>query len=163
MARQLYFILSCMADGIRGQPACLWESDGYLGCLLYQQKTEDVGVQLSGAGTVAWLLILSKSTENEFKYAQQRRLSSRSSLVKSITRQSPPGFALFTFFFLLFRAVPVAYGGSQARGGIVAGRHHSYSNARSEPYLRPTPQLTATPDPEPAERGQGWNLRPHGS
>ena len=44
----------------------------------------------------------------------------------------------------------MAYGGSQAMGliGVVAaGLRHSYSNARSEPHLRPTPQLTATPDP----------------
>ena len=59
----------------------------------------------------------------------------------------------FFFFFGLFaysRAVPVAYGGSQASrliGAVVAGLHHSHSNAGSEPRLRPTPQLTATPDP----------------
>ena len=60
------------------------------------------------------------------------------------------GLPLCSFFFLLFRAVPAAYGGSQARGLIGApasGLHHSHSNARSQPCLRPTPQLTATPDP----------------
>ena len=31
--------------------------------------------------------------------------------------------------------------------------HHSHSNAGSEPPLRPTPQLTATLDPLPTERG----------
>ena len=49
----------------------------------------------------------------------------------------------------LFRAAPVAYGGSLATDGIGAtatGLHHSHSNARSEPHLRPTPQVTATPD-----------------
>ena len=57
------------------------------------------------------------------------------------------------FFFFLFafsRAAPEAYGGSQARGLIRvvdAGPHHSLSNTRSEPLLRPTPQLTAMPDP----------------
>ena len=52
------------------------------------------------------------------------------------------------FFFCLFRAVPEAYGGSQARGGFVAvtaGLCHS--NARSEPHLQPIPQLMAVPDP----------------
>ena len=52
-------------------------------------------------------------------------------------------FCLFIFF--LFRAA--AYGGSQARGPIAAttaGLHHSHSKARSEPCLRPTPQLMAT-------------------
>ena len=53
-----------------------------------------------------------------------------------------------SFFFLFFRAVPAAYGGSQARGLIgatAAGLCYSHSNA--EPCLRPTPQLTAMPDP----------------
>ena len=47
-------------------------------------------------------------------------------------------------------APPAAYGGSQARGRIGAvatGLRQSHSNAGSEPHLRPTPQLTATPDP----------------
>ena len=53
---------------------------------------------------------------------------------------------------------PTAYGSSQARGWIgaaAAGLHHSPSNARSEPCLWPTPQLTAMPDPLPTEWGQG--------
>ena len=68
--------------------------------------------------------------------------------------QKEPGTLerVFTFlgFFWLFRAALAAYGGSQARGRIgttAAGLHHSHSNAGSEPHLRPTPQLTATPDP----------------
>ena len=42
------------------------------------------------------------------------------------------------FFFLLFRAAPLAYGGSQTRGLIratAAGLRHSHSNAASEPCL----------------------------
>ena len=53
----------------------------------------------------------------------------------------------FFFFFGLFRAVPSACGGSQARGrvrAVAAGLRHSHSNARSEPRLRPTPYLMAT-------------------
>ena len=45
----------------------------------------------------------------------------------------------------------MAYEGSQARGQIgatAAGLHHSHSKARSELRLQPTPQLTATRDPE---------------
>jgi len=52
--------------------------------------------------------------------------------------------------FAFSRAAPMAYGGSQARGPIGAvatGLHPSHSNTGSEPCLRPTPQLTATPDP----------------
>ena len=60
-------------------------------------------------------------------------------------------FYLFVYLLiLLFRAVPVAYGGSQARGQIratVASLHHSHNNAGFELHLQPTPQLTATPDP----------------
>ena len=55
-----------------------------------------------------------------------------------------------SFFILLFRAAPAAYGGSLARGLIgatAAGLRYSHSNARSEQQLRPTPQLMATPDP----------------
>ena len=59
---------------------------------------------------------------------------------------------IFLFFclFAISWAAPMAYGGSEARGQIgatAAGLHHSHSHARSEPRLRPTPQLTATPDP----------------
>ena len=73
---------------------------------------------------------------------------------------------VFNFFDIcLFRATPAAHGGSQARGlirAIAAGLHHSHSNARSKPRLQPTPQLMATPDPQPTERGQGLNSHPHG-
>ena len=43
-------------------------------------------------------------------------------------------FLNFIFVFCLFRAAPVAYGGSQARGligAIAASLHHSHSSARS--------------------------------
>ena len=56
------------------------------------------------------------------------------------------------FLFLLFRASPTACGSAQARGRIkatAASLHHSHSHARSKPRLRPTPQLTAMPDPNP--------------
>jgi len=59
----------------------------------------------------------------------------------------------FVFVFGLFafsRAAPAVYGGSQARGligAVATGLCQSHSNVGSEPRLRPTPQLTATPDP----------------
>ena len=77
-----------------------------------------------------------------------------------------PPFFLFVCLFAFSRAVPVAYGGSQARGliGAVAiGLRQSHSNAGSEPHLQPTPQGMATPDPKPTEQGQGSNLQPRGS
>ena len=70
------------------------------------------------------------------------------------------------FLFNLFRATPTVYGGYQARGligTVAAGLCHSYSNARSELCLQPTPQLMTTPDPSPTEWGQGLNSQPHGS
>ena len=67
---------------------------------------------------------------------------------------STKSFYFFIFicwsFFAFSRAVPAAYGGSQAKGLITATAadlHHSHSNARSEPHLQPTPQLTAMQDP----------------
>ena len=54
------------------------------------------------------------------------------------------------FFFFFFCATPVAHGGSQPRGligAVTASLRHSHSNARSEPRLRPTPQLMARQDP----------------
>ena len=50
----------------------------------------------------------------------------------------------FILFFCLFRAAPVAYGRSQARGSNL---HHSHSNGRLEPCLQPRTQLKAMPDP----------------
>ena len=56
-----------------------------------------------------------------------------------------------TFFFLsfcLFRATPMALGGSQARGrigAVASGLRHS--KAGPEHHLQPTPQLTTTLDP----------------
>ena len=44
-------------------------------------------------------------------------------------------FFIIIIFFCLFRAVPSAYGGSQARspiGAVAAGLYHSHSNVRSE-------------------------------
>ena len=58
--------------------------------------------------------------------------------------------SIYFFPFLLFTATPTAYGGSQARGPVgatAAGLCHSHSNTRSQPHLRPTPQLMAMPDP----------------
>ena len=54
-----------------------------------------------------------------------------------------------------------AYGSSKARGGIGAvatSLCHNHSSARSKPRLRPTLQLTATPDLNPLSkvRDQTW-------
>ena len=77
------------------------------------------------------------------------------------------GFGIRLFFFLVFFAIswatPVAKGDSQARGPIGAAAtslHQSHSNVWSEPCLQPAPQLTATPDCQPTEQGQGPNPQP---
>ena len=54
---------------------------------------------------------------------------------------------IYLFIFVFSRAIPVAYGGS-----------HSIWTCS----WWPTPQLTAMPDPEPDDQGQGSNLHPHG-
>ena len=72
------------------------------------------------------------------------------------------------FFFCLFRATPATPGSSQARdliGATAVSLPHSHNkarSARSELHLRPTPQLTAMPDPCLTEPGQGLNPHPHG-
>ena len=74
---------------------------------------------------------------------QRRQLQER----KETARKGFASFLNFFFSFSLFRAPPVAYGGSQARsliGAAAVGLHHSHSNARSQLCLRPTPQVTAT-------------------
>ena len=58
-------------------------------------------------------------------------------------------FIFFLFVFCPFRAAPMAYGSSQARGWIgaaAASLHHSHSNTRLKPRLSPATQLTAPPD-----------------
>ena len=59
-------------------------------------------------------------------------------------------FLWFGLVAISWAAPTVAYGGSQARGligAVAASLHHSLSYKGSEPRLRPTPQLTAMPDP----------------
>ena len=56
----------------------------------------------------------------------------------------------FFWPFCLFRAIPVAYGDSQAKGpagAVATGLCHSHSNDGFEPHLRPTTQLMVTPNP----------------
>ena len=66
-------------------------------------------------------------------------------------------FFFFLSFLLFLWAAPTAYRSSQARGRIEAvatGLRQSHSNAGSEPRLPPTPQLMATPDPEPTDKAR---------
>ena len=54
------------------------------------------------------------------------------------TELFPLVVTLFTSFFFFFRAVPLLYRGSQARGQIGATAailHHSHINLASEPFL----------------------------
>ena len=61
-------------------------------------------------------------------------------------------FISFFFFFCNFfgrEGAPTTYGSSQARGriGVIAAAlGHSHNDARSEPCVKPTPQLMATRD-----------------
>ena len=59
--------------------------------------------------------------------------------------------------FCLFRAVPVAYGGSQVGGpvgAVASSLHQSHSNLVSEPRLRPTPQQHQILNPLSESRDQ---------
>ena len=66
-------------------------------------------------------------------------------------KQARTNSNLHFFIFLSFsRATSAAYGRSQARGlmgAVAASLCHSHSNARSEPHLQPTSQLTSMLDP----------------
>ena len=81
-------------------------------------------------------------------------LNSVTFLVKVIRNLTPFLFFIFIYFCLFlgpfFRAAPVAYGGSQARGligAVATNLCQNHSNAGSEPLLWSTPQLRATRDP----------------
>ena len=70
------------------------------------------------------------------------------------------------FFLPLLGPLLRHMGGSQARGlmrAVATSLHQSHSNSGSKLRLYPTPQLMATPDPQPTEQGQGWNLQPQDS
>ena len=70
-------------------------------------------------------------------------------------------FVLFCFFKGCICSV-WRFPGYGLNRAAATGLHHSHSNARSKPGLRPTPQLTTMPDPQLTDRSQGANLRPHG-
>ena len=60
----------------------------------------------------------------------------------------PRGRTDYLSLLFLFRAAPVAYGSSQARGrirAVASGLCHNHSNARSKPHLWTALQLAAMP------------------
>ena len=81
--------------------------------------------------------------------------SSRGFMVSEIMFRSLSHFELIfvcicVFVFVFLGLHPQHMEGSKTRSQIratAASLHHSHSNARSEPSLRPTPQLMATMDP----------------
>ena len=85
-----------------------------------------------------------------------------------VTDYCPPSVCLllsgleiweWPFFFFFLRATPTAYGSSQASsqiGALAAGLRHSHNNSGSEPYLWPTPQLTATVDLNALSEARDW-------
>ena len=82
---------------------------------------------------------------------------------------SSPWQPLFYFVFCLFACflglhlqhMEVSRLGGQIWAAAASPRH-SHSNARPKPCLQPTPQLRATPDPQPTERSQRANPHSHG-
>ena len=86
------------------------------------------------------------------KYKKERispNITSKLNIIlKNPNLAAPDDF--YNDFFFLFIAAPLAYGSSQGRGqtgAAAASLRQTHSNPRSEPHLRPTPQLTAMPDP----------------
>ena len=85
----------------------------------------------------------------QFTFPSAVREHSLFHILPSICCLLIPFLFLFFCLFAFSRATPMEYGGSQARGpirAVAASLCQSYSNARSKPSLRPTPQLTATLD-----------------
>ena len=65
----------------------------------------------------------------------------------------------FFFFFCLFRAAPVAYGSSWARGligAVDASLQHSHSNMAAKLQLRPTPKVMARWILNPLSEARDW-------
>jgi len=126
-----------------------------------KQSGDCKGQAIAGSYNDYGILAITRSNSSSLKLSSTDKRKGR-----RCSGHSNGGQICTLLFFFLFRASPAAYGGSQARGPIratAASLHHSHGNARSEPCLRPTPQLTATADPELTERGQGSNPQPHGS
>ena len=75
--------------------------------------------------------------------------------------------SFFFFFFCFLRLHPrhmeVPRLGAERGLQLLAYTTATGSNAGSKPRLRPIPQLTTTPAPQPTEQGQGLNLQPPGS
>ena len=86
---------------------------------------------------------------HHLSFSQIKRLSLESNCYYTKLSETLEIFCLFCFYFLLFRAIPMACGGSQARrliGVVAPSLHQRHSNVGSELRLLPTPQLKETPD-----------------
>ena len=108
------------------------------GCYIFSVKCQLEYIISSRTALLLWGLLLSLSTVRLW-FPSHDGLFFLFSFLKThflkVAQQNP-----FLFVCLLFRAAPVAYGGSQARGPIgdtAAGysHSHSHSNTRSEPCL----------------------------
>ena len=87
-----------------------------------------------------FMTLLSRTSSPLSSSSHLQNLSSHhATLVHKPTHpETLPFFFFFNFIFLLFRAAPAAYGGSQARGlfgATAASLCHRHSNARSELHL----------------------------
>ena len=77
---------------------------------------------------------------------------------------TPPTFPLQCFLLLFFVFVflgPHPWHMEVPRlggliGAVAAGHSHNHSSAGSEPHLWPTPQFTATPDPQSLSKARDW-------
>ena len=91
-----------------------------------------------------------KLRARELPYAADTAIKKKRKRKKQKERKGKkPSFSQEIYLFIYLAATPLAYGGSQARsqiGAIAAGLCLRHIHTGSKPHLRPTPQLTATPD-----------------
>ena len=108
------------------------------------------GIKPTSSQTLCWVLNLLSHNKNSKLALSTQLFPLLFSLSLFLFLKNYLFINLFIFVFFCLVAATAAYGGSQAMGvigAIAASLCHSHSNTRSEPRLRPTPQLMATPDP----------------
>ena len=126
--------------------------------ILHKGRNKKVGICEASMNSYDWWIHVChlsfswKATEHILCYKSEPNIALHPRMLWDLCSESWCWIGLLwaDSFFSFFRAAPMAYGGSRARGligAVAAGLGHSHSNTRSKPLLWPAPQLTAMPDP----------------